>query len=117
MTAPREGGRRWFVEANRRETAPHGPWTTAPRERAVQCQVCRADTWAVSAVCDDCTGRPSHAATTPTGYAAAVRNAGVREALYVLCYDGPAWLSQRERVVAATAVLLDSCKRQARVLP
>lgn len=50
--------------------------------------------------------------TTRTEFVAQVRNDGIREALTVL-----RWFPASARVEMATRILLESCHRQARLLP
>ncbi len=56
-------------------------------------------------------------ATTRDQYVNAIRNSGVREALAVLQRGRDIGAHQQDRVWTAAWVLLDSCKRQARVMP
>jgi hypothetical protein len=66
---------------------------------------------------NDSVPKSGRMATTRIGYATQVRNAGVRDALVALHFGRFSGTSREHRVATATELLLDSCKRQARVLP
>ncbi len=65
---------------------------------------------------NDPVAKSGRMATTRAEYAAQIRNAGIREALGVLQWPKLLYPTA-VRVEMATRILMDSCERQARVLP